>query len=196
MDANKLKRERGAAKGLFTKACNRLSEAININSEVDLIEAKFETLKIKWSGVQIKNDAYLSAVDVDGDGGDDIKEDGWIDDLEEKFEVVEKAKFDYVRKRKQNYEKDDKLIKHEVEEQLNKQKNVVDSKKKKSVRDMHGKVFRQEVKSLEELLDSDKDGSMKAQIEEAVKDVKLQLERCREAQMYYLDVSDTHIEDK
>ena len=38
----KSRRERSSAKGLFTKACNRLSEAITIESEFDLIESKFE----------------------------------------------------------------------------------------------------------------------------------------------------------
>ena len=37
---------------------------------------------------------------------------------------------------------------------------------------------------------------MKLQIEEAMKDVKLQLEKYRESYMYYLDVSNTDLEDK
>ena len=48
----KLKRERASTKSLFTKTCNRLSVGKNINGDVDLIEAKFATAKVKWSNVQ------------------------------------------------------------------------------------------------------------------------------------------------
>ena len=57
----KLKRERASAKSLFTKAYNRLSEATNIDSDVDLIEAKFATVKAKWSNVQLKHETYIIA---------------------------------------------------------------------------------------------------------------------------------------
>ena len=152
MEVDKLKRERAAAKGVFTKSCNRLLEAINIESEVDLIETKFKTREIKWGDVEMKNDAYISVVEA---GGNNVGDEKWIDDLEEKFEVAEKAKFDYVRVRKQLYERDDQMSKHEIEEKWKMQKIEIDCKRKKGVRDMHGKIFRREVKSLEELLDAD-----------------------------------------
>ena len=66
-DAAKVKRERASAKGLFTKACNRLSEAIYSESEIDLIDAKFKTLKIKWSDIQVKHDTYITSLGTDID---------------------------------------------------------------------------------------------------------------------------------
>ena len=192
-DAAKVKRERASAKGLFTKACNRLSEAIYSESEIDLIDAKFKTLKIKWSDIQVKHDTYITSLGTDID---EDEENRWIDDLEEKFEVAEKAKFDYVRGRRQKYERDYQLNKHEVEEHLNHEKMVAECRKKKGIRDMHGKIFNQEIKALQELIIADADGLTKMRIEEALKDVRLQLERCREAHMCYLDASTEEIEDE
>ena len=68
MEVGKWKKERASAKALFTKACNRLSEAINIESEVDLIEAKFDALKFRWSDVQMKNDIYVNVAFPDSLG--------------------------------------------------------------------------------------------------------------------------------
>ena len=146
---------------------------------MDLIEAKFDTLKIKWSDVQVKNDVYLTAAFPD-DEGEAAQEDTWIYDLEEKFEVAEQAKFDYVRDRKQQYEKSE-----------------IECKRKKAIRDMYGKLFHQEVNGLEELMKLDEEGTMKTYIEETLNDVKLQLERCREAHMLFMDSStrDAQAED-
>ena len=135
----KSRRERSSAKGLFTKACNRLSEAITIESEFDLVESKFETLKIRWNDVQVKNDAYLAVVYPDGN--EDVAEVQWLDDLEEKFEVAEKAKFDYVRNRKKLYEREIQESKYEVELKFNKHKSDVESKGRKAVRNMHHQIL-------------------------------------------------------
>ena len=184
-EITKLKRERASAKSLFTKACNRLSEAINIVSDVDLIEAKFATVRVKWSNVQLKHDAYIIAAFPEGEGDDDGEI--WINDLEERFEVIEKAKFDYAKGMKQKTEKDNQVIKHEIEERLIVNKLEVEERKRKSIRDMQNKIFQQEVHALEILIKADGDGTMKVQIAEGIRDVKLQLERCREAHMHYLE---------
>ena len=163
---------------------------------MDLIEAKFDTLKVKWSDVQVKNDVYLTAAFPD-DEGEAAQEDTWINDLEEKFEVAEKAKFDYVRDRKQQYEDDSIHNKSMVEEHLIKEKSEIECKRKKAIRDMYGKLFHQEVNALEELMKLDEEGTMKTHIEETLKDVKLQLERCREAHVLFMDSStrDAQAED-
>ena len=88
------------------------------------------------------------------------------------------------------------MNKHEVEEHLNHEKMVAECRKKKGIRDMHGKIFNQEIKARQELIIADADGLMKMQIEEALKDVRLQLERCREAHMCYLVASTEEIEDE
>ena len=51
---------------------------------------------------------------------------------------------------------------------------------------MQRQIFLQEVKSLEELMEVDKECEMKVQVEESARDVKLLLERCREAHMHFL----------
>ena len=180
------RRERSSAKGLFTKACNRLSEAITIESEFDLIESKFETLKIRWNDVQVKNDAYLAVVYPDGN--EDVAEVQWLDDLEEKFEVAEKAKFDYVRNKKKLYEREIQESKHEVELKFNKHESDVESKGRKAARNMHHQILLQEIKLLKELMKEDKDCRVKTPIEEALKDVKLHLEKCRESHMHFLQL--------
>ena len=124
----------------------------------------------------MKNDVYLAAAFPD-DEGEAAQEDTWINDLEEKFEVAEKVKFDYVRDRKQKYEDDSIHTKSMVEEYLIKEKSEIESKRNKGIRDMYGKLFHQEVSALKELMKVDEAGAMKAQIEETLKDVKLQLER-------------------
>ena len=46
MSSAELKRERTSSKRRFGKACDRLSEAIEKQSESDLIDEKFEDVKI------------------------------------------------------------------------------------------------------------------------------------------------------
>ena len=169
----KLKRERVSAKSLCTKACNRLSEAIYIDSGVDLIEAKFATVKVKWSNVQLKHDTYIIAALPEGEGDDGGI---WINDLEEKFEVIEKAKFDYAREMKHKLQKDNQVIKHEMEERHTVDKLEVEGRKRTNIRDMQNKIFQQEVHALEILIKAERDGAMKVQIAEGIRDVKLQLD--------------------
>ena len=194
MEVIKSKRERSTAKGMFTKACNRLIGAIQDESEVDLIDARFESLKIRWSDLQVKHDKYMMSAFPEGDEEEvDIK---WLDEEEEKFESTEKMKFEYVRKKRKMQEMESEESKHNVETRLRQESFGAEAGKNKGIRNMHSNIYKQEVKCLEELMLTDSDGILKTQIMEALKDVKLQLERCRESHVKYLESMETGSDDK
>ena len=156
MEVIKSKRERSTAKGMFTKACNRLIGAIQDESEVDLIDARFESLKIRWSDLQVKHDKYMMSAFPEGDEEEvDIK---WLDEEEEKFESTEKMKFEYVRKKRKMQEMESEESKHNVETRLRQESFGAEAGKNKGIRNMHSNIYKQEVKCLEELMLTDSDG--------------------------------------
>ena len=77
---------RTTAKRKFTRCYNRLNEALVNNLEIEMVNTKFNELSLLWDDVQSKHDLYLFA-----------DQDAWIGDVEEKFELIQKAKIDYLR---------------------------------------------------------------------------------------------------
>ena len=95
--------------------------------------------------------------------------------------MIEKAKFDYARGMKRKLEKDNQVIKQEMEKRHIVDKLEVEGRKRTNIRDVQNKIFQQEVHALEILIKADGDSAMKVQIAEGMRDVKLQFERWRQA---------------
>lgn len=179
------KRLRTTAKQRFTRAYNRLIEAIGDKGELDIIKAKYTDIQTLWMDVQTKHENYVFAKHPDEDEPVDEDEDQWLSNIEEKFEIAQKERFDYER----HYDKkDDALLGLEAvrqqEEKVNKEMTVARRKV-----EVERKMFVEEFRSLQRMLKDDVTGVFKTQVKEAVKELKHQLERCNEACIGYEAVS-------
>ena len=84
------------AKRKFTRCSNRLNDAIETNTDPEIITAKYNELSLLWDDFQSKHDVYLFAKHPGEDELVDAVEDEWIAELEERFDIIQKAKFEYV----------------------------------------------------------------------------------------------------
>ena len=94
------KQARTTAKRKFTRCSNRLNDAIETNTDPEIITAKYNELSLLWDDVQSKHDVYLFAKHPGEDEPVDDVEDEWIGELGERFDIIQKAKFEYERQLK------------------------------------------------------------------------------------------------
>ena len=107
------KKQRTTAKQKFTRAYNRLIEVIDNDGELDIVKAKYTDIQALWFEVQTSHENFIFAKYPDQEEPEDEEEDKWIKDLEEKFEIIQKARFDYERR---HDKKDVKLLEVEKPE--------------------------------------------------------------------------------
>ena len=90
------KQERTTAKRLFTRTKNGLSNAIDKQDDLEIIENRFMDLKERFSKVQEKHEVYVSLLDSIGEEFDEEEEDTWINGIELVYEDMERRKVAYV----------------------------------------------------------------------------------------------------
>ena len=176
--AEEEKKQRTTAKRKFTRLCNRIMEDINNEGELEVIDEKYVTIKLLWDDVQSKHDNYMFAKYPTEEEPSNPTDDEYMRQLEEKFEIIQKAKHDYIRK----------LKIQEEEEMKFKEKKVVtlDTKVADQKISVEEKLFEQEVKYIDSMLDKDTTGYLKTQISTALKDLKYRLEKCNDALVSYI----------
>ena len=91
------KMSRITAKRKFTRCYNRLNEDIVNKLDIETITTKFNQLTLLWDDVQLKHDIYIFAIHPGDEEPSDADQDAWLGDVEEKFELIQKAKIDYTR---------------------------------------------------------------------------------------------------
>ena len=99
------KQERTAAKRLFTRTKNGLSNAIDKQDDLEITESRFMDLKVKFSKVQEKHEVHVSLFDSIGEEFDKEEEDTWINEIELVYEDMERRKVAFVREQKNRREK-------------------------------------------------------------------------------------------
>ena len=93
--------ERTTAKRLFTWTKNGLSNAIDRQDDLEIIENRFMDLKVKFIKVQEKHEVYVSLLDSIGEEFDEKEEDTRINEIELVYEDMERRKVAYVRAQKE-----------------------------------------------------------------------------------------------
>ena len=92
------KKHRTTAKRKFIRCYNRLNGFILNNDVADIIVTKFNELKLCWDDVQSANDDYLFSIYPDENTEIKREDLAWLEEVEEKFEIIQKLKCDYIRK--------------------------------------------------------------------------------------------------
>ena len=82
------KKNRTTAKRKFTRVYNRLVESIQNETEIEVINEKYSTIKLLWDNVQSKHEYYLCAAFPDEEEPRYEREDEWINELEEQFKTI------------------------------------------------------------------------------------------------------------
>ena len=90
------KQECTTVKRLFTRTKNGLSNAIDKQDDLEIIENRLMNLKVKFSKVQEKHEVHVSLLDSIGEEFDEEKEDTWINEFELVYEDMERRKVAYV----------------------------------------------------------------------------------------------------
>ena len=103
-----LKKERAAAKSLFTKTQNGFIRAEDSHSDAAIVKERFPNVKERWNQLQLKYEIYknlleetkLVAADTDEGELEAIRsqEEKWICRAEEEFEDAERVHVEYSRK--------------------------------------------------------------------------------------------------
>ena len=184
--AEEEKKSRTAAKRTFIRLCNRITLDIQHRSSPEVINEKYSTLKLLWDNVQSKHDDYLFAIHPDEEEPSSPADVGYITQLEEKFEIIQKLKYDYTHKMSLKKEGDIKIaeiLKSEVEV-------IIDTKIADQKIISEQILFSQEVDNLNDMLKSDIDGHLKRQVNATLKDLKLRLDKCNDALLTYLRSAD------
>ena len=92
------KQECITAKRLFTRTKTGLSNAIDKQDDLEIIESRFMELKVKFSKVQEKHEVYVSLLDSIAEEFD--KEEEEINEIELVYEDMERRKVAYARAQK------------------------------------------------------------------------------------------------
>ena len=99
-DATELKRKRTISKSQFTRAENKLREAITptyADYPINTVERRYSEVKQRWNQAQDAHDHYVSCLVVDTDQL--ATEELWIDEVADRFDKIE-IEFDkYVEER-------------------------------------------------------------------------------------------------
>ena len=169
------KKQRSTAKRKFTRCYNRLNTCILNNEGTDIIVTKFNDLKKLWDDVQSAHDSYLFATNIEVDEAT-LDDDAWIKDLDERFELLQKLQCDYIRGAKAK-DVQDTILKGE-QSSLRESDEIISHCRKN--RNASKILLQEEIKGVEELIKIDKSNLLKTQIILGAKDVKLQLEKCKE----------------
>ena len=103
-----LKKERAAAKGLLTRACNSFIRAVDNHHDKAIVQERFSSVKERWNQVQLKHKMYknlleettLAAEDTDEAEHETIRnqKEEWICQVEEEFENIECISVQYIQK--------------------------------------------------------------------------------------------------
>ena len=187
------KQERTTAKRLFTRTKNGLSNAIDKQDDLEIIENRFMDLKVKFSKVQGKHEVYVSLLDGIGEEFDEEEEDTWINEIELVYEDMERRKVAYVRAHEKTEEKKMKFESNIIELEVHDKKEEDNGKtvdKNKNIRTLEEFSFFEEVENLDQLLDSEQHKTNPAidVTEGAQADLKKQFERCKEAQRQLITI--------
>ena len=171
----------GWGRGEKTRCYNKLNEALVSRVEKQVLLNKCGESKLAWEDLELKHDNYMIAKYHDQEDLEE-EEDKWIDQFEEKFEIIQKAIHDYI----DSLEKENKLYLElqVMEEKSNQSKEAVQAAifHRNSVHLM----FQREIKSLTENINLDSIGVLKSQVVSDMKDVKSHLEKCKEAHLIYI----------
>ena len=102
------KKEKTAAKGLFTRARNSFIRAVDSHSDAAIMKERFSNVKEGWNQLQLNHEMFknlldetnLVASDTDEREREAIRnqEEEWICRVEEEFKNVERVHVEYIRK--------------------------------------------------------------------------------------------------
>ena len=109
------KQEHTTAKRLFTRIKNGLSNAIDKQDDLEIIESRFMELKVKFSKVQEKHEVYVLLRDSIVEEFDNEEEYTWINEIELVYEDMERRKVAYVQAQKKTEEKKMKFKSNVIE---------------------------------------------------------------------------------
>ena len=177
------KKQRTIASRKFTRCYNRLNEAIVNKNEIDFITNKFSELKSSWNDIQVKHDNYLIAKYPDADESEvDEAENRWLANIEERFEIVQKAKCDYIK-----VLDDESKLSSEIKAKENLQEQSKEALRAAQFqRDSLFLMFKQELEHIDANLKRDANVILQNQIIADMKDAKSHLEKCKEAHLVYI----------
>ena len=182
-DVRRRRKKRTIAARAFTRCYNRLTESILNKVSKDIIITKFDDLKKLWENLQVKHDTYVIAKDPDQDESfvNEVEE-LWISKYIDRFELIDTSKCEYLQLLDDAKEKSDEMkLKKEMTTQCNEA-----IKSGLPHRDSLHLIFKQEIKILEQNLKRDTTGVLKHQILAGIKDVKVNLDKCKESQLSYI----------
>ena len=168
------KQSRITAKRKFSRIYNRSSEAIHNEVNVEIIEGKFNDLKLQWDEVQSTHDNYLFAVYPDDEEPFGEQDELWIKELDEKFEIMQKTKCDHLRKIKN---KNIESTHIEINENL---------REREEGGTLQRILFLKEVESIRNSIKKDDSFCLKNLITSSMSDIKHQIEKCKVTHFSYV----------
>ena len=177
------KLDRSKSKGIYTRSIKRLARCLESETDIQLIDSRFQEVQENWRRVQDAHEAYVSL--LESDDPDLVEnEEKWIEEEEMKFDDIERKKFGYVLERQeQTNAKLEEQRREELErEERKKRENMTRViQHNRHLRELERVAFDEEAKNVEIIIheESKKEKPNQKVYEEALKDLKEQFDRCK-----------------
>ena len=164
-DLTLAKRERRGAKGKFTRAANTLKKALTSKAPLRTTKNRMDELTAVWKEVQEKHEKFMLLVDSDAEED----EEEWIEEMSVQFEELELENDQYTEKTLKGKESEEKEKERKIVETTEKQQKESERadriKEIQTRRSQEKSKFEIAVKGLTKMMEVEKEGDQKHQIE-------------------------------
>ena len=185
MSKTECKKSQESALRLFTRCRNNLIKSIKLEECFDLVQRKFDDLTQKYTNVQLKHEEYILSIEEETDFNQ-YECDMWMDAVDETFSETERIAHDYLtRKGSVKKEKDQQISEVNCQGE--------ESKKYSNLREFEKTELFNEIRKVNKLLENNEFDAdiFQGLLKDSQKDLKTQMERCKNAQAQFLSVIDS-----
>ena len=187
MSKAECKKGQESALRLFTRCKNNLLKSIKTDESFDVVQRKFKELSQRYTDVQLKHEEYVISIEEETDFNQ-TECDAWMDAVDETFDQTEKMACDYLtlkgnlKVEKDTQQSDPVILPPNVKGE--------DEQKFYNLREFEKAELLNEIKKVKKLLENKEIDAETFQsiLKDCQKDLKSQLERCRNAQAQFLSI--------
>ena len=181
------KSQRVTAKRFFTRAVNGVDKAIQKECDVELVESRFNELRVRWNTVQQCHEDYTQ--EIHG-GSDEIpsEHDAWLNELNDIFDDLEQKKVVYIKTRSS-------IQSHDSMQGVSADESATSTERLKRLRQATGLSFKDDVTDIISFLGESTPSPGVVRVLNDMKiSLKSQMDKCQEAHHNYVaSMSDDHL---
>ena len=174
------KHRRTSARGVFTRSLKAYTKALGSSKDLQFVCDKFSDLKQTWAIVQERHETYVAFLE-NPDEEVILANDTWIELLQDQFDDAEGRWYDFskeIKVQETNRKAQEKQQREMNEAQHQRERNIEYLQKMRSLEE---RTFSNQADDITRMIEKEKeaDSGEVTSIQEALGDLKAQLEKCR-----------------